>query len=180
MAASSASLSRAKTGPPEWMSKCIMTRTHSAGSLRARSPHSSQARFRVLFFRCRGPGGHRPAVRERRSALRIEDVPIRWNSLSVQAWRRSGTAESSTRAVTVLSRRIGPIPPATQRTSFRRLNFPAFRSILSMQTNLSARFFCRVRTGWRRDEWAQSPLFICSHFWPAMGEIRGLAKRSRL
>ena len=34
-----------------------------------------------------------------------------------------------------------------------------------MQTNLSVRLF-RVRTGWRREEWAHRPLFICGKFHP--------------
>ena len=34
-----------------------------------------------------------------------------------------------------------------------------------MQTNLSVRLF-RVHTGWRREEWAHRPLFICGKFHP--------------
>jgi len=34
-----------------------------------------------------------------------------------------------------------------------------------MQTNLSVRVF-RVRTGWRGDEWANGPLFICGKLHP--------------
>jgi len=49
--------------------------------------------------------------------------------------------------------------------SLRRLNFAANSGILAMQTNLSVRFF-RVRTGWRREEWAHRPLFICGKLLP--------------
>ena len=51
--------------------------------------------------------------------------------------------------------------PRKRRLPHRRwLKFAPFSRMLSMQTNLSA-MVCRVRTGWRRDEWAHSPLFIC-------------------
>jgi ribosome maturation factor RimP len=49
------------------------------------------------------------------------------------------------------------------------LKFDPFRGILAMQTNLSVRLF-RVRTGWRREEWAHRPLFICGKLHP---EITG-------
>jgi len=41
------------------------------------------------------------------------------------------------------------------------LNFARNRSILKVHTRLSARLYYRVHTGWRRDEWAERPLFIC-------------------
>lgn len=46
------------------------------------------------------------------------------------------------------------------------LNFPAIRGILAVQTNLSDRVFNRVHTGWRREEWANCPLFICGKLHP--------------
>jgi hypothetical protein len=51
-----------------------------------------------------------------------------------------------------------PFPPSSP------LNFPRNPRMLRMQTNLSARSTCRERTGWRREEWAHSPLFICGKF----------------
>ena len=43
-----------------------------------------------------------------------------------------------------------------------------------MQTRLSARLYYRVRTGWRRDEWADSPLFICGKNWPGNTVLKEL------
>src|SRR5271157_3880499 len=58
----------------------------------------------------------------------------------------------------------------------RRLIFTAIRGTLSMQTRLSARLFYRGRTGWRRDEWADSPLFICGKIWPDWTDLKGLGR----
>jgi ribosome maturation factor RimP len=54
------------------------------------------------------------------------------------------------------------------------LNFTANSGILSDATRLSAGFF-RVRTGWRRDEWAESPLFICGKSCPKTLKNQGNA-----
>jgi len=64
------------------------------------------------------------------------------------------------------------VPPRTPRLLLRSsgrlrgaevvvggLIYSAIRRILRMRTSLSA-WFCRGSAGWRRDEWAQSPLFI--------------------
>jgi hypothetical protein len=66
-----------------------------------------------------------------------------------------------------LLRPVNFVAEALERASgrLRRLNFAAFRAILAMQTNLSVRLF-RVHSGWRRDEWAYRPLFICGKLHP--------------
>jgi hypothetical protein len=48
------------------------------------------------------------------------------------------------------------------------LNFLAKRRMLGKHTNLSV-WFAVNATGWRRDEWAHSPLFIWGKFLPENG-----------
>jgi len=36
--------------------------------------------------------------------------------------------------------------------------------------------FYRARTGWRRDEWADSPLFICGKNWPDDSDLKELGR----
>jgi hypothetical protein len=45
-----------------------------------------------------------------------------------------------------------------------------------MHTRLSAGLYYRVRTGWRRDEWAESPLFICGKNWPVNEDLKELGR----
>jgi hypothetical protein len=52
-------------------------------------------------------------------------------------------------------------PPAEPQV----VEFPWISLYSKNATRLSAGFF-RVRTGWRRDEWAESPLFICGKSCP--------------
>jgi len=63
--------------------------------------------------------------------------------------------------IRLLTPRINHLP-----NSSPPLNFPAIRGILAVQTNLSDRVFIRVHTGWRREEWAYRPLFICGKLHP--------------
>jgi hypothetical protein len=59
--------------------------------------------------------------------------------------------------------------PATQEVEHpgepQVVEFPWISLYSKDATRLSAGFF-RVRTGWRRDEWAESPLFICGKSCP--------------
>jgi ribosome maturation factor RimP len=54
------------------------------------------------------------------------------------------------------------------------VEFPRISLYSESATRLSAGFF-RVRTGWRRDEWAESPLFICGKSCPKTLKNQGNA-----
>jgi hypothetical protein len=58
-------------------------------------------------------------------------------------------------------------PPTSSPVASGSLHFPIeFPPILAYAKDADefVRQDCRDRTGWRRDEWAYSPLFICGKF----------------
>jgi hypothetical protein len=58
-------------------------------------------------------------------------------------------------------------PPASSPAAPGFLHFPIEFSIIlayAKDADEIVRQVCRDRTGWRRDEWAYSPLFICGKF----------------
>jgi hypothetical protein len=54
------------------------------------------------------------------------------------------------------------------------LNFPLKRSILNLHARLSAGLLTVIAPGWRRDEWAERPLFICGKMLPGITDLKDL------
>ena len=97
---------------------------------------------------------------------------------SLKLWR-AGLRCRPARHVEASLGREGTAFTITLHPNPRPLNFAANSGILAMQTNLSVRFF-RVRTGWRREEWAHRPLFICGKFFPKVTGNQGDTREKQL